>query len=447
MSKWKEYKLGEITKHNILGDIPNSWLIVKFESVVELIHGYQFRTNDFTENGIKVFKITQIKGDGIIDIENCDFIAVKRLESFKKNILNYNDILMALTGATIGKIARFKSNEVCLQNYRVGKFISRDKMMLSEDYLYYFLSSKLFYHQLLARQTQSAQQNIGKEDINNMSICFPSLPTQTTIAEILSSLDDKIELNNQINKDLEALAQALFKQWFIDFEFPNENGEPYRSSGGEMVESEFGRIPQGWKIDLLNTVFDFLEGPGLRNWQYTNEGMPFINIRLIQNGDINTEKSSYISKQEFETKYRHFELHEFDFVVSTSGTLGKSAIVRTKHLPLMLNTSVIRFKPLKQNSKCFMYQYLQSESFLEELRTQASGSVQLNFGPMHLNRINMIIPAESVIQNYEELFDNVYQKIISNREENNSLATLRDTLLPKLISGELEISDIQTKTL
>ena len=113
--------------HNILGLIPENWTIKKFDEVVELIHGYQFRTADFTKSGVKVFKITQIKGDGIIDISNCDFIAKERLDNFNKNIIKYDDILMALTGATIGKIARFKSKEICLQNYRVGKFISKSK--------------------------------------------------------------------------------------------------------------------------------------------------------------------------------------------------------------------------------------------------------------------------------------------------------------------------------
>lgn len=432
MSKGKEYKLGEITKHNILGDIPNSWLIVKFESVVELIHGYQFRTNDFTENGIKVFKITQIKGDGIIDIENCDFIAVKRLESFKKNILNYNDILMALTGATIGKIARFKSNEVCLQNYRVGKFISRDKMMLSEDYLYYFLSSKLFYHQLLARQTQSAQQNIGKEDINNMSICFPSLPTQTAIAEILSSLDDKIELNNQINKDLEALAQALFKQWFIDFDFPNENGEPYRSSGGEMADSELGEIPKGWKVFYLNEIANCFD----------NKRIPLSSMeRAKRKGSYPyygaASLMDYVDDFIFDGVY--LLIGEDGSVTDNLGypviqyVFGKFWTNNHAHVLQGTNISTELLMCLMKNTN------------IEHLVT---GAVQPKLNQGNMNKICIALPNDiSIIKSIEESINVFFEQVRENISENNQLISLREFLLPKLISGELEVSDIQSNTL
>ncbi|NDF99381.1 MAG: restriction endonuclease subunit S, partial [Chitinophagia bacterium] len=156
-----------------------------------------------------------------------------------------------------------------------------------------------------------------------------------------------------------------------------------------------------------------------------------------------SNSASFISIEEFFKKYKHFELKVGDMVVSTSGTLGRVAIIRPSHLPLMLNTSVIRFRPKDIVFRCFMYQYLQSNRFKEELETQASGSVQLNFGPMHLKRVKIISPAINILSSYENCFSNVYDRILLNREQNQELTTLRDTLLPKLISGELEVSQIQ----
>src|SRR5258706_4520518 len=110
-------------KQSYIGSYPDYWKLVVMDSVAELKHGYQFRTYDFTKEGIKVFKITQIKSDGIIDISSCDYIESSRLASFKKFIIQKGDILMALSGATIGKIARVNSDETVLQNYRVGNFL------------------------------------------------------------------------------------------------------------------------------------------------------------------------------------------------------------------------------------------------------------------------------------------------------------------------------------
>jgi type I restriction enzyme S subunit len=295
----------------------------------------------------------------------------------------------------------------------------------------------------LSASGSANQANISPEQLKSYKISFPSLSTQTAIAEILSSLDDKIELNNKINQELETLAQTLFKQWFIDFEFPNESGEPYKSSGGKMLDSELGEIPVGWEVVNLSDLFDFLEGPGLRNWQYRLEGMPFINIRLIQDGDIRKNNISYISKDEFENKYKHFALNEGDVVLSTSGTLGKSAIVRKNHLPMMLNTSVIRFRPFDSCYLSFMYQFLQSKIFIDEVKASATGSVQLNFGPVHLKKIKLIKSDIKLAKQFELVLSPIYQKIQHLRSENDELSNTRDSLLPKLISGELEINEIK----
>jgi type I restriction enzyme S subunit len=123
---------------------------------------------------------------------------------------------------------------------------------------YLFYTLKTF--DLASLNVGSAVPSLTTEVLNDVIITLPPLPTQTAIAEILSSLDDKIELNNKINQELEALAQALFKQWFIDFEFPDENGKPYKSSGGEMVDSELGEIPLGWKIGTLSDILEVKGG-------------------------------------------------------------------------------------------------------------------------------------------------------------------------------------------
>jgi type I restriction enzyme S subunit len=443
----------EKIKHNILGDVPINWSVVKFDTVVELIHGYQFRTSDFTEEGIKIFKITQIKGDGIIDISNCDFINIERLDDFKKNQLKYNDILMALTGATIGKIARFKSKEICLQNYRVGKFKSRDKNIFSEDYLYYFLSSNLFFHQLLARQTQSAQQNIGKEDINNMTICFPDLPTQTAIAEILSSLDDKIELNNKINQELENLAQTLFKQWFIDFEFPNQNGEPYKSSGGEMVDSELGEIPEGWEVGVLEDLIDFSNGNAFKSKELLKEDIGdcyhvFKMGHIKKGGGLNADGTKSFYEKSKTSKLKRYVLKVGDLLMCMTDMKGNVALLG--HTALMnednkyiVNQRVGLLRPSNKLGIDFPYLYILTNSthFIEDLRSRANSGVQVNLSTSEIKVSAVLLPPKDINIAFDKSVRPFFESIFNSTKENKELTNLRDTLLPKLISGELELNN------
>jgi type I restriction enzyme S subunit len=438
--------MSELIRDKILGLIPDKWSVRKFNDIIDIIHGYQFRTDDFTKSGVKVFKITQIKGDGFIDISNCDYIAIERLDNFNKNKLKYNDILMALTGATIGKIARFKSDEICLQNYRVGKFISNDKNVLSEDYLYYFLSSNLFFHQLLARQTQSAQQNIGKEDINRMTICFPDLPTQTTIAEILSSLDDKIELNNKINQELENLAQTLFKQWFIDFEFPNENGEPYKSSGGEMVESELGEIPKGWTTEVLSEATKLIRGISYRKPELVlkDEGIAFVNLKCFSiNGTFRQDGIKY-----YNGKYKNEQiLCNNDILVAVTDLTQDREIIgmpilwdgSTTALP-SLDTCIIRSERLEL--KNFLYYEFKTKRYKSRIIEHANGSTVLHLSVKGLETYVFPMPNESLLKNWSEIIQPILETINLNINEIIELSKTRDTLLPKLISGGLEINEI-----
>ena len=129
--------------------------------------------------------------------------------------------------------------------------------------------------------------------------------------------------NRQINDNLEQQTQALFKSWFVDF-------EPFR--GGKFVDSELGMIPEGWNIQPISSIFNFQEGPGIRNWQYVNNGTKFINIRCINNDIINIQNANMISDEEAQGKYAHFMLKENDIVISCSGTLGRKALVLKEYL-------------------------------------------------------------------------------------------------------------------
>ncbi len=397
------------------------------------------------QEAYKTEGISLIRSQNILDFSfstnGLAFIDDEQARQLQNVEIKEKDVLINITGDSVARVCMVPSKTLPARVNQHVAILRADTKKLDPDYLLYYLLNPVIKRHLLRLSSDGATRNaLTTANLAELIISAPKdINQQREISEKIKLFDSKITLLRQQNQTLEELAQTLFKRWFLDFEFPNENGQPYKSSGGKMIESELGEIPKGWRIGALSSLFDFLEGPGIRNWQYSETGIPFINIRLIKDEDIEVKSANFVTTEEGNGKYSHFKLQEKDMVVSTSGSLGKTAIVRKSHLPLLLNTSVIRFRPLPTSNYPFMYQYLKSKSFETELLTLASGSVQLNFGPTHLKQIEMIIPNQEILYNFKLSCDHTYDKIIQNQEEIQSLTQLRDTLLPKLMSREIEI--------
>ena len=171
-------------------------------------------------------------------------------------------------------------------------------------------------------------------------------------------------------------------------------------------------------------------------------GTRFINIRCIQDGDLILDTANRVHDEEANGKYSHFHLREWDIVLSASGTLGRSAVVRKTHLPLLLNTSVIRFRPVEgTTSFAYLRGYFGSEIFLDEQRTLASGSVQKNFGPTHLKQMKAWLPPYECLGAYEAVAGPLLRRVAENMARSDALRELRDSLLPGLVSGKVKTQD------
>lgn len=283
--------------------------------------------------------------------------------------------------------------------------------------------------------TGSAQPKLNQYNLNNMVLEIQDYETQYKISIILKRINDKIKLNEKINKNLEQLIKYIYINWFEEF-------EPFKDK--DFYDTKLGSIPVGWDVKPLQEFIKFQEGPGIRNWQYVEEdGINFLNIRCIQNNDLVLDTANMISKEEANGKYAHFMLNEWDLVISSSGTLGRYAIVREEHLPLCLNTSIIRFTPMHSfDHYAYVYSYLTSRGFYHYLLTMGSGSVQLNFGPTYLKQIDLIVPPENILKKYNDLIFPLIEQMVTIKSEISKLTKLRDTLLPKLMSGEIDVSKI-----
>jgi restriction endonuclease S subunit len=192
------------------------------------------------------------------------------------------------TEAPLGEVAQIKDASFALAQ-RIITIRGKDNL-IENGYLKYFLQSSIGQHRLKERETGTTVTGIKSSELRQVLISAPDFQTQTSIAEILSSLDDKIELNNKINQELETLAQTLFKQWFIDFEFPNENGEPYKSSGGEMEDSELGEIPKGWLVKRLDEISSEITRGYTTKYV---EKSSIINLNQKVNRGVHLDKSNF----------------------------------------------------------------------------------------------------------------------------------------------------------
>ena len=422
MSEWKEYKLEDVC--------------------LKITDGSHFSPK-VDPNGKRIIGTVKDMLDYSFNIENCKRINEEEYEKLLKNDCRpiHNDILFSKDG-TIGKVIvfDFELDIVLLSSIAI---IRPNTSLINPRFLAYILKSKKSQDEINENyKSGSAIPRVILRDFKRFPISIPDLPTQIAIAEILSSLDDKIELNNKINHELENLAQTLFKQWFIDFEFPNENGEPYKSSGGEMVDSELGEIPKGWGIysmaDLLQTI------------SKTYPLKSVSEVVFLNTGDIQDGKFLHCNKSNPKTLPGQAKksIQKNDILYSEIRPANKRyAFVHFDSSKYVVSTKLMVLRSKVPVSSLFQYFILtQSDhiNYLQQLAESRSGTFpQITF--TEISTIKVVLPS---FDNLNQFVDSVLEPFFNNKfkieSENTELTTLRDTLLPKLISGELEVSQIKT---
>lgn len=318
------------------------------------------------------------------------------------------------------------------------KNIICDELVLNNHFMYYLMQYKTPDIENLA--SGSTFNEVSGKIIKEFKIPVPKIYEQKAIADTLSALDDRIEINNKISENLEKQAQALFKHWFVDFEFPNENGEPYRSSGGEMVDSELGMIPEGWEVGKLSDISTVQNGFAFKSKDYVPVGCPVIRTLNIENNLINNDKLEYLSKSFYkDEKYAKYKLNLFDtLLVMVGSTIGKIGMVLDNNIPSLQNQNMWRFRPLNSKMSPFYIHY-QVHKINNEVSGWDSGSARSFYRKGIFQDAKLVLPKKNIISKFHRVALNIFQIININQQKNEKLAELRDTLLPKLMSGELRI--------
>ncbi|AJE63494.1 TPA: restriction endonuclease subunit S [Staphylococcus aureus] len=332
------------------------------------------------------------------------------------NSYSYDDDVILLAGNNANGIFHINRFNGKFDAYQRTYIIKPKFDVIDIDYLYYYLKFKLNF--LRSQSIGSATKYLTKPILDNLEIYSPkSKRKETIISSILKILDKKIELNKRIIANLEELSQTLFKRWFVDFEFPDENGNPYKSSGGEMIDSELGEIPSGWKVDELGNYIKIKSGKRPKN-KVDKKDIENV-VPIIGASKIMGYTNDYLYNEKI-------------IIIGRVGTHGVIQRFSTRTWPSD-NTFVII-----SDFESIIYQVLKSIDYISLNR----GSTQPLLSQKDIKNTKVAMPTnETLLSTYQKENNHILKMMDQKNIENQKLTQLRDTLLPKLMSGEIEIPD------
>lgn len=409
--------------------IKNRWIKSKLGEFIEIEMGQSPKSEFYNNQGLGMPFLQGNRTFG----DRYPYFDTYCIEN--KKIALEKDVIMSVR-APVGDL------NIATEDISIGRGVCALRAKNNQNqFLYYLL--KYNVKNLINKESGTVFGSVNKNDILGLEIEYPEdIKTQEKIASILSALDDKIEINNEMNKTLEEMAQTLFKRWFIDFDFPNENGEPYRSSGGKMVDSELGEIPEGWEVKTLKSctkkITDGTHGTVKDNLygQYL-----LLSCKNIKNGTIVLgDKERKIDIETFLKLRKRTELQFNDILLTTVGTIGETAIIRdeTINYEFQRSVAILRIDDQILSPELF-YIYTKSHTFLSQVFGRVKGSVQKCLFLGEISEIKIIVPAKKDCKYIQNTYEIILKKIKKNQQEIQSLTEIRDTLLPKLMSGEIEV--------
>lgn len=368
------------------------------------------QTNEFS--GIPFYKISTFGGTPTVYIDEKIYREYKEKYSYPKK----GDILISAAG-TIGKTVIFDGEDSYFQDSNIV-WIENDESKVTNQFLYYFLQTNPFITTNGSTIKRLYNDNLRDTKIPNV----PSIQQQNQITDILGALDKKIQINNQINQELEAMAKTLYDYWFVQFDFPDQNGKPYKSSGGKMIYNpELKReIPEGWGVEKLGDVA-YLKAGGDKPNNISDRKSKETPIPIYSNGLDNKGLYGYTNKA---------TIYNNSLTVSARGTIG---YVQRRFSPFFPIIRLISITPKEEK----LIGYI--ENFLKSIQFENSGSVQQQLTVPQIDKLYIVIPENKLLEQYHSLTINYYCQVENNEQQNQELIQLRDWLLPMLMNGQVKV--------
>jgi len=315
----------------------------------------------------------------------------------------------------------------------------------NNQFMYYLL--KAFKGYIVNKEKGTVYGSVTQEDVKNIELPFPSLPEQQAIAKILSDLDSKIELNRKMNQTLEEIGKNLFKRWFIDFEFPNEKGEPYKSSGGELVYNEELKkeIPKGWIMDKLENQLATLESGNRPRGgaSLLNEGIPSIGAENIYGLGMYDYRSTKYVPEDFFNKMNQGIVKNKDVLLYKDGaSLGRKTMFMCDfpYKKCCINEHVFILRSKEIIGNFYLYFWLDQDFMTDKIIGLNTNSAQPGITRTGVYTLPILLANNKLILQFNKTIDPILQLIFFNCIQNQTLSATRDSLLPKLMSGKIRVS-------
>ena len=415
----------------------SNWARKSFQDApIEMIDGDRGvnypKKSDFTSDGYCLFLNTSNVTSTGFNFSAMDFISKESDEALRKGKLKRGDIVLTTRG-TVGNVA-FYNDKILYDNIRInsGMIILRmDSKEINPYYLYLFLRSDLFKSQVISQGSGSAQPQLPIGSLKNIVIPWKDLYTQQKIASVLSALDSKIELNNRINNELETMAKTLYDYWFVQFDFPDKDGKPYKTSGGKMVWNEELKrdIPDGWEVGKLKDIANIIMGQSPPGESYNNEAQGMIFFQGCTDFG-----NRFPTVRQFTTQPTRYS-KEGDILLSVRAPVGTLNIAKE-------NCCIGRgLAALNSKDNCIAYLFGVMVNLKQIFdRRNVDGTTFGSITKDDLFSLTVVKPDKETLNKYHQIINPAFEKQNKIELENQTLAELRDWLLPMLMNGQVQVT-------
>jgi len=409
------------------------WKIVKLGDVSQFVNGGAWNQSEYRNSGIPVVRVTNIQNYSV-NLKDAKYLPHESLVKYQKHRLREGDMVVCTVGSHPDQPSSVVGRTAIIPNSAAGSLLNQNAVQISSNsptleqkWLVYFGRSAQFGNFIMANARGSASQvRISIERLKDLKFLLPPLPIQKKIASILSAYDDLIENNNRRIQILEEMAQRIYREWFVHFRFPGHENV-------KMVDSELGKIPEGWEVLLFSEAADFLNGFALSPTHWGEEGKPIVKIKELKNGI--TGETPRNTGLEIDKKYL---INKGDLIFSWSGDLGvylwnnEQAILNQHLFKVTLKTTLISIEYL-------FYTLKESIKIFESMTT---GSTLKHIRRSELSNVRLSIPHNDLLTQFTSISSKLLLEIQILYQQNQALRKTRDLLLPRLISGRLDVEDL-----
>jgi len=401
--------------------------------------GSQLHNEDYVTEGTPIVTVEHL-GNKYFTTQNLPLVSDEDKKRLNRYCLKENDIVFSRVGSVDRCSFVSKNEEGWLFSGRCLRVRPNPKI-IEPQWLYYFFTQSHFKEYVRNKAVGCTMPSLNTELLSELGISFPSLKDQKEIASVLSALDDKIALNKKMNQKLETMAKRLYDYWFVQFDFPDKNGRPYKTTGGPMTYNPTLKreIPAGWDVSSFTDFGFFKNGINYDKNEVGDETVKIVNVRNI------SDSTTYFNIDELDDiTLKSDDIQKFvatpkDILLARSGSPGATRLLPQTGKKIIYCGFIIRYQLNEQDLDKQLYLFHVLKGYEQVTSTQSAGSILKNISQDTLNALTVVMPQSSVLDAFNEKIAPIYSMLRKNISELNKLTTLRDKLLPLLMNGQVVV--------